>query len=435
MRIIAEQIFLAGVESVLPDTLIRSQLKCEEGRLVIAGSSVSLPRHGHLYLLAAGKAASLMAKAAEEILSDHITEGQVVTKYGHSLPPGRLTVAEAGHPLPDAAGVEATRRMLSIAQKAEADDRVLCLLSGGASSLMADLPEGCSLAEVILGNDLLVRCGADISEINTVRKHLSAVKGGQLAAAAAPATVISLILSDVVGDDPGVIASGPTAPDESTFADALDVISRYALEERFPEPLMRHLHRGAEGLLPETPKPGAPLFRNVHNRIIGSNRLALEGAARRAIELGFAARIITDTLQGNYTEAADYILRTISDYQSTERLRPLCLLFGGEPTLQVSGNGVGGRNQHLALWLATKIDSSSGITLLCAGTDGTDGPTHAAGAVVDGRTLSDAQQKKIDAGDHLSRYDSFHFFQKAGGHIITGNTRTNVMDMVVVLLS
>ncbi|MDD2512947.1 MAG: glycerate kinase [Proteiniphilum sp.] len=433
MRKIAEQIFLAGVESVLPDALIRSQLNMEGNRPVIAGHSVPLP--GSIYLLAAGKAASLMAQAAEEILGNRITEGHVVTKYGHGLPPGRLFLSEAGHPLPDAAGVKATRKMLAIARQAQADDLVLCLLSGGASSLMADLPEGCSLEEVIRGNDLLVRCGADISEINTVRKHLSAVKGGQLAAAAAPATVISLILSDVVGDDPGVIASGPTAPDNSTFADALAVIRKYELDDRFPVPLLSHLHRGAAGMIPETLKPGDPLFRHVHNRIIGNNRLALEGAARKAAKLGFEARIITDTLQGDYIDVADFILRTIGTHRSPDHLRPLCLLFGGEPTLKVSGNGLGGRNQHLALHLATQIGSDSGITLLCAGTDGTDGPTDAAGAVVDGHTLSEARERHIDAADHLSRFDSWRFFRQAGGHILTGSTRTNVMDMVVVLIT
>lgn len=434
MRKIAEQIFLAGVEHVLPDRLIAQQVNREGSLLHIAGRTYPLSPDGRVYVLAAGKAAALMAKETENIMGDLITDGLVVTKYGHGSMLSRLSLTEAGHPLPDAAGVEATRRMLALARRAEKDDLVICLISGGASALMADVPEGATLDDLTQASDLLVRCGADISEINTVRKHLSGVKGGQLAKAAAPATVITLILSDVIGDPLDVIASGPTAPDSSTFADALTVIGKYALGDRFPAMLLDHLRRGAAALLPETPKPGDPVFSHVYNHIVGSNRLALEAAARRAGELGFEAHIITDALQGDYSVVTDFILHTIEEAPYQNLAKPLCLLFGGEPTLQVSGTGLGGRNQHLALRLATHIDSAREITILCAGTDGTDGPTDAAGAVVDSRTLPDARKKQVDAFDHLSRFDSYHFFQQAGGHIITGNTRTNVMDMVVVLL-
>jgi hydroxypyruvate reductase/glycerate 2-kinase len=434
MRTIAEQLFLAGVESVLPDRLIAQQLQREYDRLQIAGHTFHLTQSGRIFVLAAGKAAALMAMETEKILGDLITDGHVVTKYGHGSRLSHLTLTEAGHPLPDASGVESTRRMLALARQAGKDDLVLCLLSGGASTLMADLPGEATLEDLKQANDLLVRCGADISEINTVRKHLSAVKGGQLAAAATPATVISLILSDVIGDTIDVIASGPTVPDSSTFADALAVLEKYALGVLFPATLLDHLRQGAAGLLPETPKAGDPVFGNVHNHIIGNNRLALEAAAHKAGELGFETCIITDSLQGDYTEAADFILRTLvhASRQNPDR-KPLCLLFGGEPTLKVSGSGLGGRNQHLALYLATRLDPGEEITLLCAGTDGTDGPTDAAGAIIDRNTLLCAKHKNIDAVEFLSRFDSYHFFQQAGGHIITGNTRTNVMDMVVVL--
>ena len=434
MRKIAEQIFLAAVENVLPDRLIAQQIIVGDNRLVIAGRTFPLSPNRRVYVLAAGKAAALMAKETEKIMGDLITGGHVVTKYGHGCKLNHLTLTEAGHPLPDAAGVEATRQMLALARQAGKDDLVICLLSGGASALMADIPEGATLDELTEASELLVRCGADISEINTVRKHLSGVKGGKLARAVAPATVITLILSDVIGDPIDVIASGPTAPDSSTFADALAVIRKYALEDRFPAVLLDHLHRGAAALLPETPKPGDPFFSHVYNHIIGSNRLALEAAAHKADELGFEARIITDALQGDYSAVADYILHTIEQALHQNHAKPCCLLFGGEPTLQVSGSGLGGRNQHLALRLAMQIAGREGITILCAGTDGTDGPTDAAGAVVDSRTLPDSRERQIDAADALSRFDSYHFFRQAGGHIITGNTRTNVMDMVVVLL-
>lgn len=244
MRKIAEQIFLAGVEHVLPDRLIAQQVNREGSLLHIAGRTYPLSPDGRVYVLAAGKAAALMAKETENIMGDLITDGLVVTKYGHGSMLSRLTLTEAGHPLPDAAGVEATRRMLALARRAEKDDLVICLISGGASALMADVPEGATLDDLTQASDLLVRCGADISEINTVRKHLSGVKGGQLAKAATPATVITLILSDVIGDPLDVIASGPTAPDSSTFADALTVIGKYALGDRFPAMLLDHLRRG-----------------------------------------------------------------------------------------------------------------------------------------------------------------------------------------------
>lgn len=434
MRKEAEQIFLAGVDSVLPDKLIDRQITREGDLLVIAGNRFSLSRLRHIYLLAAGKAAALMAKEAEKILGNLITDGQVITKSGHGLPLERLTITEAGHPIPDRNGVKATQRMLDIARTAGKDDLVICLISGGASALMADYPAGATLEDLKKVNELLVRCGADIAEINTVRKHLSAVKGGQLARAAAPAQVVSLILSDVIGDQTDVIASGPTVPDPSAFADALTVIGKYALGDQFPASMLKHLRSGAEGLIPETPKPGDPSFVNVQNHVIGSNLLALEGAAQKARKLGYETHIVTDKLQGDYTEAAGFILDYINQEARQEASTPRCLLFGGEPTLKVRGDGLGGRNQHLALWLATKITHLKNITILCAGTDGNDGPTDAAGAVVDSRTLPDAWEKHIDAADHLTRFDSYHFFQQAGGHIVTGNTRTNVMDMVVVLV-
>lgn len=435
MRKIAEQIFLAGVESVLPDKLVARQIQREGDHLQIAGNTIPLSSIKKVFVLGAGKAAALMAARVEEILGELITDGYVITKYGHGVPLKRLTLTEAGHPLPDAAGVKATRRMLEIARLAGEDDLVICLISGGASALMADLPEGATLEALKKANDLLVRSGADISEINCVRKHLSLVKGGQLAKAAAPARVISLILSDVIGDRIDVIASGPTVPDSSTYSDAMTVLSRYALEDRFPEVLLNHLRQGVAALIAETPKPGDPVFNKIDNHVIGSIRLALEAAALKACELGFETRIITDSLQGDYNDVAEFILNTIEEASPHDEGEKRCLLFGGEPTLKVNGNGLGGRNQHLALHLATRIENREGITLLCAGTDGTDGPTDAAGAVVDAHTLAVASGNNLDAKEYLSQYDSYHFFQKAGGHILTGSTYTNVMDMVVLLIT
>lgn len=435
MRKIAEEIFLAGVESVLPEKLIQSQMKLSENSLQIAGKSYPLSRFNHIYVLAAGKAAASMAKKTENVLSDHISGGHVVTKYGHGTKLKYLSQTEAGHPIPDAEGVKGTQKMLDVARQAGKDDLVICLTSGGASALMADLSEGATLDDLKRTNELLVKCGADITEINTVRKHLSNVKGGQLAKAIYPATCVSLILSDVIGDKLDVIASGPTVGDTSTFADALAVVEKYALKDSLPLPIFHYLQEGANGSIPETPKPDNAIFQNVYNHIIGSNRITLEHAAETANKRGFETHIVTDRLQGDYKSVANFILESIDDYPQNESKKTICLLFGGEPTVKVSGNGLGGRNQHLALYLSTKIDSRKDITILCAGTDGTDGPTDAAGAVVDNETASSAQKKGIDPRAFLQNSDSYHFFKQTGGHIITGNTRTNVMDMVVVIIN
>lgn len=433
MKKIAEQIFLAGVESVLPAKLIQSRMKLSGDALRIAEKTFSLSRFNSIFVLAAGKAAALMAKETENILGDKITDGHVVTKYGHGTELKYLTLTEAGHPIPDAEGVKGTQKILEIARQAEENDLVICLISGGASALMADLTENLTLEDLKLTNELLVKCGADITEINTVRKHLSRIKGGQLARTIYPATTVCLILSDVVGDKLDVIASGPTVGDTSTLSDALAVIGKYSLQNSLPAPVLQHLHEGEEESLSETPKPDNPIFQNVYNYIIGSNGIALENASRKALSLGFETHIITERLQGDISEVADLIIKTI-DNQRVVNTKPVCLLFGGEPTAKVSGNGLGGRNQHLALLLSTKINSTKEVTILCAGTDGTDGPTDAAGTVIDNKTLTQAVKEDIDFNRFLSNFDSYHFFQQVGGHIITGNTGTNVMDIIVALI-
>lgn len=435
MREIIEKIFLAGVQSVLPEVLIQSQVQLNGELLQIADQSYSLSEFKHIYVLGAGKAAALMAKETEKILGDKITGGHVITKYGHDTDLKRVTLTEAGHPTPDIEGVKGTLKMLDIAQKIGKEDLVVCLISGGASALMADYPEGTTLDDLKLANKLLVNSGADIMEINCVRKHLSNVKGGKLAKTLFPATTTCLILSDVIGDKLDVIASGPTVGDSSTFFEANQVIEKYSLENTFPRSMLDHLKKGLRGVILETTKPDDPIFNNVQNHIIGNNKLALEGAALVASKYGFETHIITDNLHGDYESVGDFILETIMKYPCTpSENKTICLLFGGEPTVKVKGNGLGGRNQHLALYLSTKIDQNKNITLLCAGTDGTDGPTDAAGAVVDQNTVIIAAKKNIDPQGYLLNSDSYHFFRQVGGHIITGNTRTNVMDIVVVLI-
>ncbi|HOI78209.1 MAG TPA: glycerate kinase [Petrimonas sp.] len=433
MKKIAELIFFAGVNGVLPEKLMQSQVKLSGDLLQVAEKRFPLSRFRHIYVLAAGKAAASMSRGVEKVLGDKITNGHVVTKYGHGMNLNYLTLTEAGHPIPDAEGVKGTQKIVNIARKATEDDLVICLISGGASALMADFPEGVTLDDLKRTNELLTKCGANITEINTVRKHLSKIKGGQLARILFPATTVCLILSDVVGDRLDVIASGPTVGDSSSFADALTIIDKYSLQNRLPSSVLHYLLEGADGSIADTPKPDNPVFQNVHNYIIGSNGIALESSAKKAVELGFETHTVTDSIQEDVTETANFILKTIDNQKSTGK-KPVCLLFGGEPTVKVSGKGLGGRNQHLALYLATKICCKKNITILCAGTDGTDGPTDAAGAVVDYETATKAVEKGIDPNHYLSNCDSYRFFQQVGGHIITGNTGTNVMDIIVAIV-
>ena len=433
MKKIAELIFFAGVNGVLPEKLMQSQVKLSGDLLQVAEKRFPLSRFRHIYVLAAGKAAASMSRGVEKVLGDKITNGHVVTKYGHGMNLNYLTLTEAGHPIPDAEGVKGTQKIVNIARKATEDDLVICLISGGASALMADAPEGITLDDLKRTNELLTKCGANITEINTVRKHLSKIKGGQLARILFPATTVCLILSDVVGDRLDVIASGPTVGDSSSFADALTIIDKYSLQNRLPSSVLHYLLEGADGSIADTPKPDNPVFQNVHNYIIGSNGIALESSAKKAVELGFETHTVTDSIQEDVTETANFILKTIDNQKPTGN-KPVCLLFGGEPTVKVSGKGLGGRNQHLALYLATKICCKKNITILCAGTDGTDGPTDAAGAVVDYETATKAVEKGIDPNHYLTDCDSYRFFQQVGGHIITGNTGTNVMDIIVAIV-
>jgi glycerate 2-kinase len=434
-RIIAEQIFLAGVDRVLPDRLINKALSVKNNCLFINDISFSLDSFQNVYVIGAGKASALMGAEIEKLLGDRITQGHIVVKYGHSCTLKKIKVSEAGHPIPDSNGFIATRSILEISKKATTSDLVICLLSGGGSALLSDFPEGVLPEEIIKLNNQLVNSGASISEINTVRKHLSKVKGGQLARAVFPATLVSLILSDVTGDPLEVIASGPTVPDPTTFQQSLDILNKYNMTTSIPIDIHNYLSDGASGCRPETPKPDDPLFDKTFNILMGNNKLALDAALKKAVELNINAVIIDDKIQGELTAVSDYIIGTAQRFQHDIYVeKPVCLLFGGEPTVRITGKGYGGRSQHLALYCATLIRNHKGITLLSAGTDGTDGPTSAAGAVVDCDTFNDAVSQKIIPDEYLLEFNSFNFFKKAGGHIITGPTMTNVMDIIVVIL-
>ncbi|HRR62717.1 MAG TPA: glycerate-2-kinase family protein, partial [Paludibacteraceae bacterium] len=310
-----KQIFLSGIESVLPDKLIKSEVRWSNNVLSIQNHSFYLPDFENIFVIGAGKATALMAKEIESILGNYISAGHIVVKYQHKCALNIIEITEAGHPLPDENGQKAAQRILTIAKQAGSHDLVICLFSGGASALLADCPDEISLSDLITTNDLLIKSGASIQEINTVRKHISKLKGGQLAKEIYPAQTVSLILSDVIGDRLDVIASGPTYPDPTTFSEAYEVLKKYELINKVPLSVVQYLKRGIAGEISETPKSDDSIFSKVYNIIIGNNKMALEAAGRKAKELGYQAHVITDNLQSNIEETANFILSTIEKFK------------------------------------------------------------------------------------------------------------------------
>lgn len=434
-REIAEKIFIEGVKSVLPEKLIKNLMQLKGSLLTINDFIIDLDAIRHIYVIGAGKASAAMGHYTEVILGSKITSGHIVVKYGYSCKLKKIRVTEAGHPIPDSNSFMATQEIIAIARNASHDDLVICLLSGGGSSLLSDLPAGLLPEDLYIVNNLLLKCGASIHEINCVRKHLSSVKGGQLARIIWPAKLVTIIISDVTGNPLDVIASGPTVPDTSTFNDAMSVIDKYMLAGDITAGVIKHLDNGLSGQIPETPKPGDPVFTSTVNILAGTNQLALEASARCAVENGFNTFLISNELSGDVESASEFLCNMAVSYQKNQEIRkPACLIFGGETTVKVTEGGKGGRNQHLALSAAFRLRNQRGITLLSAGTDGTDGPTDAAGAVVDCETLANAELNSIEPERFLNGFDSYNFFRKAGGHIITGPTFTNVMDIIVILV-
>ncbi|WPQ64944.1 DUF4147 domain-containing protein [Chitinophaga sancti] len=423
----AISIFNSAIIAVQPATLIHRCIQHNADTITICGKSFPRSAGRPVWIFGAGKAAAAMAHAVETLLPDCQLQGMVITKYGHELPLQHITLATAGHPIPDENGEAATLQMTEMITGVQADDIVLFLLSGGASALLADHPPGAILQEVQTVFDLLLKSGADIHEMNTVRKHLSGVKGGQLALLTNTPALCTIVLSDVVGDDLHVIGSGPTVPDPSTFADAMTVVEKYRLTELLPLSIYLHLERGCAEIIADTPKPGHPRFENTYTFLAGTNRIALEAAAITASQLGYDTHILSSTLTGDAITIAHSLVAQAKEWKGK---RPACLLAGGESTVTITGNGLGGRNQQLALAAGIALEGAEGITLLSAGTDGTDGPTDAAGAIVDAAIM----QIGKNAQEHLDKQDAYPFFQKAGGLLITGPTQTNVMDIIIILL-
>lgn len=433
----ATAIFGAAIQAVEPEVCINRWLQLTGSTLRIGDDRYALQAIRRLYLVGIGKAAAAMAYAVETVLADRIDDGIVITKYGHGVPLSRCRLIEAGHPLPDAHGVAAASALLELVASATPDDLILCLVSGGGSALCPAPAEGISLQDKQAATRLLLACGATIHQINTIRKHLSQVKGGHLCRAAGGARLVALILSDVIGDDLDIIASGITVPDPGTFADCLAILDHHSLFERVPTSIRRHFLAGAKGLTAETPKPGDPVFARVRNHVIGSLADALAAAADKARELGFRPLVLTSTLQGEAKEAARVLSSIGNEVRRYGRpiAPPACLLAGGETTVTLTGKGLGGRNTEFALAAAIALAGSPGTLLLSAGTDGTDGPTDAAGAFADGSTLARAKALGISPAKHLADNDSYNFFRPLGDLFITGPTRTNVMDLQILLIS
>jgi hydroxypyruvate reductase len=391
-----------------------------------------LDRYRHIYVLGAGKAGASMARAAKRILGRRMTAGLINVKYGHTAPLRRIELNECGHPVPDEAGARGAARIADLAAAAGPDDLVLCLISGGGSALLPLPAEGITLEEKQATTRQLLACGANIHEINALRKHISRIKGGQLARLAAPATVESLLLSDVIGDNLDVIGSGPTAPDASTFADVDAILTKYGIRDRIPAAVRNRIDRGLRGEIPETPKLGDPLFQRVRNTVIGSNRLALEAAAKTARQLGYRTLILSSEIQGETREIARMHAAIAAEVRRTGHpvKPPACIITGGETTVTLRGQGLGGRNQEFVLAAAIDIAGLDKVVIFSAGTDGTDGPTDAAGAIADGRTLA----RNPEAARYLESNDSYHYFQSLNDLVKTGPTNTNVMDVRVILV-
>lgn len=429
----AKSIFMGGVEAVDPYLAVTRHLSLDGDSLRADGQTIDLPAHGRILVVGAGKAGAPMARAVEEILGDRISDGLICVKYGHLSPVDRTRIVEAGHPVPDENGLKAARGVAELLGPAGEDDLVICLISGGGSALLP-LPTGSvTLEDKQAVTGLLLRSGAEIGEINAVRKHLSVTKGGGLARLAYPARVLALILSDVVGDPLDVIASGPTVPDPTTFNSAMEILDRYDIRDQVPSSVLRHLEEGVDGKALETLKPGAPEFESVFNLLVGTNAMAVEAAAARARELGYETSVLSSSIIGEARVVATGHAEMAARMRKEAKL-PTCLLSGGETTVTIAGDGKGGRNQEFALAAAIGIDGLANVLILSAGTDGSDGPTDAAGAMADGTTVARALSQGLDPVQYLEGNDSYHFFEALGDLLITGPTMTNVMDLHIILV-
>jgi len=433
----AAEIFLAGLQAVAPGAAIRRFCQLDGNILTVDSHQYDLDFFQKIIVLGAGKAGASMAKAIESIFTDRISAGIITVKYDHISELQKVNIQEAGHPVPDKNGLKGAETIYQLASSADEKTLVICLISGGGSALMPLPVNGITLEDKQKTTQVLLECGATIHEINAVRKHLSAIKGGGLARAIYPATLISLILSDVVGDDLDSIASGPCVPDPTTFAECKSIFSRYSIENDIPENVAHHIESGINGSVLETAKVGQEFFKKTQNVIIGRNFDALLHAKEQAEKLGYNTILLSSMLEGITRDVAANHIAIAREIQlhGYPLARPACILSGGETTVHIKGTGKGGRNQEFVLAAAVKASDMDNIVILSAGTDGTDGPTDAAGAFCDETTVDRAQSIGLDPQDYLDNNDSYHFFEKLSDLYKIGPTNTNVMDLRIILIN
>jgi glycerate-2-kinase len=425
------------MEKLNPVDMVKSSVKRNGSMLSVGDLKLNLDDFKRIYLVGFGKASHLMALAVEQLIGDKITRGFINVLKGVKFKSltGKVEFIEAGHPIPDINGQRGAEEIVRIVSEASEYDLVICLISGGGSAMTPLPADGISLEEKQRVTQLLLKSGANINEFNAVRKHISAFKGGLLAKYAYPARVLSLIISDVVGDSLDVISSGPTSPDTSTFQDAYHVLDRYGLWNHVPESVRRRIEAGLRGEVAETPKPGDRVFEKVHNLIIGSNRLACRLAVKTARRLGLNSIILSSVVEGE----ARYVGTVYGSILVEEALedspikKPAAIVAGGETTVTVRGSGVGGRNQELVLSASVKIQNLKNVAVASIGTDGVDGLTDAAGAVADGKTIQRASEENLNPKEYLDNNDSHRFFKKLGDLIFTGPTGVNLMDITVMV--
>jgi len=425
-----------ALNAVDPKKLLKTKISIENSNLHANGHSFNLKKIRNIYIIGGGKAGGSMAEALEEILGKHIIEGIVNVPHDDKHKTNIIKLQGASHPFPDEAGVEGTRRMLAIAEQAGEDDLIICLISGGGSSLMPLPRDGISLADKRELTSALLKSGASINEVNAVRKHVSAFKGGWLGKKAYPATVLNIVLSDVIGDQLELIASGPTVPDSSTFADARKVLEKYGLWTKTPASIRRVLSDGERGAVAETPKRGDAAFEKVYSVVLGNNRTAASAACQHLKTQGLNTLLLTSTLEGEARHVGTVLASVANEIVVTgiPVAKPAAIVVGGETTVTVTGKGLGGRNQEFALSAALKLHDTDGVVVASLSTDGVDGPTTAAGAIVDGKTLVRAERLGMDASDFLAENDSYSFFSKVGDLIVTGPTGTNVNDISLIII-
>lgn len=429
------KIWDAAIEAVHPQKLMKQHIVLKDECLQITDIKLSLKAIDNIYLIGAGKASGAMAAQAAEILGRYLTDSLITIKHGHEIE-GNINMVTASHPVPDQHSVDAVTATVKFLEKVKENDIVLCLLSGGASSLWCDIPFGLDMKSLSETYSLLINSGAAIDEVNTVRKHLSQIKGGQLVRHC-KGKLITLAISDVPGDDLGIVGSGPTFPDSSTFADAIAILSRYKIFDNVPQNVTDYLKKGANGLIAETPKPNDALFAEVTNKIIGANQIAVTAAAKMAKSLGFNVYLTDYLITGETQEEAQRLIHKVLDKNF---IKPYCIIQGGETVINVTGNGKGGRNQHFALVALAelakiKFDIVGEVSLLSAGTDGTDGPTDAAGAIIDMKMPDSVEKAGIAITAYLESNDAYHFFERVGGLLRTGPTQTNVMDIQILMVN